>query len=818
MPSKDEPAVHLMRHLNRRLWLARLALAWESLWPVLWPVVGVAGLFLAIALFDVLPHLPGPLHALVLAGFAGALGYAGWRCIKGFSFPDDARARRRIERDSGLEHRPLAVLGDRIAGNPRDPVARALWQLHRRRVLAAITSLRVALPSPGLPARDPYALRAAVLLLLVIAFAAGHTDAPGRLARALVPEIGGDVSGGNLLAQLWLTPPPYTGLPPVFLQYPDPGSAGPARAIVVPAGSSVMALLQGTTSTARLKLGSHTAEFSAIGDGSQKAEDTLATGDSLTVTISGSNFASWPLQVVADAVPSVRFTEPPQGDDNGRLRLTLEASDDFGIAKVWVEVRPVDRPTIEPLTVELATPLSRRPGGTVSPRAGGTTQTISARQDLTAHAWAGLPVTLTPVALDGANQRGAGEPLNTLLPERIFTHPVAKAIVELRRKLGPSTPEVAQAMWSLDQLAAAPEAFGHDTVVFLQLRDARARLRHGRDSARLDQVRDQLWQTALRVEDGDKGIAERNLAEASRALEEALERGASPEELDALMNQLQQAMEHYLEALAQEMQRKGMADMPMDPNAQTISPEELAGMLEQMREMAKLGSRDAAQQMLSELRNMMDSLRTGMQGGGMSPQMRQAQQAIQDLSAMAREQRQLMDQSFRQAQQPPKSGDRAANQQGATQQDELRRRLGDTMRSLGESLGDIPQELGNAEQSMRDAAGRLGQNDPGSAAEAQGQALQGLQQGAQAAMEALSQQMQQGGAGMAGMQNGGGLRRDPFGRRQRNPLADDGSVHIPDESEMHKAHDVLDELRRRAGQPDRPRTERDYLQRLLQTF
>ena len=53
-----------------RLGLARGALAWEQIWPAFWPAVGIAGLFIAIALFNVLPSLGGWLHALVLLLFA----------------------------------------------------------------------------------------------------------------------------------------------------------------------------------------------------------------------------------------------------------------------------------------------------------------------------------------------------------------------------------------------------------------------------------------------------------------------------------------------------------------------------------------------------------------------------------------------------------------------------------------------------------------------------------------------------------------------------------------------------------------------------
>ena len=70
--------------MARRLWLARLCLAWESLWPALWPAVAIAGIFLVAALFNLWSRVPGSLHAAALLlfaiGFILALiqGLRGW--------------------------------------------------------------------------------------------------------------------------------------------------------------------------------------------------------------------------------------------------------------------------------------------------------------------------------------------------------------------------------------------------------------------------------------------------------------------------------------------------------------------------------------------------------------------------------------------------------------------------------------------------------------------------------------------------------------------------------------------------------------------
>lgn len=75
-----------------RLLLAWAALLWERLWPAFWPVTAGAGIFLAIALFDLLPLLPGWLHAGVLAAFAVAFAVACRRGFAAFALPGRAAA------------------------------------------------------------------------------------------------------------------------------------------------------------------------------------------------------------------------------------------------------------------------------------------------------------------------------------------------------------------------------------------------------------------------------------------------------------------------------------------------------------------------------------------------------------------------------------------------------------------------------------------------------------------------------------------------------------------------------------------------------
>jgi len=157
--------------------------------------------------------------------------------------------------------------------------------------------------------------------------------------------------------------------------------------------------------------------------------------------------------------------------------------------------------------------------------------------------------------------------------------------------------------------------------------------------------------------------------------------------------------------------------------------------------------------------------------------------------------------------------------QGSRQRQEaLRRQLGDMMGRFNDMTGSIPDSLGNAERFMRDAERGLGQGDLNSAERAQRQALDALQQG----MQDLAQQMQGDGSGTEEgslAQDPQNPQRDPLGREGNYGRAvDDRGVTIPDQPARQRSREILEELRRRAGDGNRPKFELDYIERLLRQF
>ena len=816
----DSDAVRFAPRVERRLALARAALFWERLWPAAWPAVGVAGTFLALALLDPWDYVSPWLHAAVLAVFALAFVVALWRARRGLGVPPRAAALRRLERDSGFAHRPLATLEDQPAVADASPEMQAVWRVHQARMRALLDRLRLRLPSPGLVRVDRFALRGLLLLVLLLGFGMAGDGVGERLRRAVEPGLGGPPPAPPRL-DAWINPPPYTGQAPVLVTR----EGAPATQLKVPVNSTLLARVHGGRGVPELVLEGSRTPFQSIDPQNHQLSTELHVGGRLAVSQNGKELGAWPLEVVPDLPPTVALVKEPAATNRAALRLEYEAKDDYGLAKVTARmVRDGAPPDEAPLEIDLS-----KPGGN-------TRQLHDTRfEDLTAHPWAGLDVSLTLIAADSVGQTGQSEVAKLTLPERKFKHPVARAIIEQRKKLAREPEKAQQVVDGLDAIALAPEAFFDDLGAYLNLRAATFRLKGAiayppSRPRQVAEVQDILWRTALKIEDGDLSQAERDLRQAQQALMDALNRNAPDEEIQRLMDELQQAMQRYMQAMAEQLMQqlqRGEAVPQFDQNTQRMQSQDLQRMLDRARELARSGARDAAKQLLSQLQQMLENMRMGL-----APQMQpgnESGQMMQELGDLMRKQQQLMDRTFRQSQrgqsQQGQQGQGQGQQPGdmAGEQEGLRRQLGELMRRLGEGMGQIPDPFGRAEQFMRDAQRQLEQGRHGQAVGPQGEALDQLRSGAQEMARSMQNQMGEGeGFGPppdAYNRFNPSRDMDPLGRNVPGHGMDTGDrVEIPDKADLQRARDILDELYRRSGDRSRPPVELDYLDRLLRRF
>jgi uncharacterized protein (TIGR02302 family) len=392
-------------------------------------------------------------------------------------------------------------------------------------------------------------------------------------------------------------------------------------------------------------------------------------------------------------------------------------------------------------------------------------------------------------------------------------------------------------------------------------------------------VVDQLWSTALRIEEGDLPEAERALNAAQDALMQALKEGSSPEEIKRLVDELRSALSRYLQALASQQQDKGNMSPQGEQNGdQLVSQQDLDKILQNIQNLAQSGSKEMAERMLSELKDILDRLQTG--NFAENAQQQRASRMMKDLSDIVSNQQRLLDDTFAaQRQQGAANGDSqefevsppgqpmefgpgmsmsplfeempgeaqqgfmkgqgesggqggpreggqleigpqpqgqpsGQNPQLGQRQQELRDRLQSLIDRFRIEGGEAPDEFTGAQEAMGDAKDAISEGNLERATQQQSLALDRLRQGAQS----MAEQMMDNGEAQAG-QGPGNNGRDPLGRPDRSNRPDLGlSVQVPDEIDVQRAREVLDELRRRIGDPSRPAVELDYLERLIKPF
>src|SRR5215475_866500 len=157
------------------------------------------------------------------------------------------------------------------------------------------------------------------------------------------------------------------------------------------------------------------------------------------------------------------------------------------------------------------------------------------------------------------------------LPERPFSKPVARALVEQRRILALDADAQASVLTALDALTLAPERFNMETNVYLGMRSIFWQLARAKNDDQLRDVVARMWDMAVHLEDGSVSDAEQALRAAEEALRQALERGASDEEIKRLTDQLRAALDKFMQALAEQL-RKNPQQLarPLDPNTRTL--------------------------------------------------------------------------------------------------------------------------------------------------------------------------------------------------------------------------------------------------------
>ncbi|WP_339693836.1 DUF4175 domain-containing protein [Celeribacter baekdonensis] len=821
------------------LWLERIG---QAFWPFFSILVGFCGVAL-LGLHDLLPALA---RTLVLAGVAMALvaslGVGLWR----FRRPARRAALARV--DATLPGQPLQALTDTPLVGADDPASNSLWTAHRARMLIRLNGIRAVGPTLRLSAADPYALRLMALTVL------GMGGLFGSLEQARTTtdlgRSGPDIAAGPNW-EGWVQPPAYSGKPTLYL--------GDLKdEFDVPKGSTVTVRFYGEAGVLTL---SETVSGEPI-TGTSAAPD-FAVRQPGEIEIDGPTGRLWDVALQPDAAPTAELigamTRAPSGETRQNFRLT----DDFGVTRAVLTI------TRDPEAVEkrygYVLPPEDRPALEVSvplPQIGDRREIEGMiGENLAQHPFAGLPVQISLTAWDEAGQASEEAIGEAILPTRRFFDPLAAALIDVRQELLWNRENAARAAQVIRAVTVDPTQLFDDMRHYFRVREVVGVI-EGREGtlsdAQLTDVAGALWEIALLLEDGQLKDALERLHRAQERLSQAMRDGATPEEIQKLMQELREATRDYMQQLAEQQGEQGDGtDMPDQgqQDGQQITGDQLQQLMDRIQELMEQGRMAEAQQLLDMLAEMLENMRvTQSEGQG------QGGEGMQGLQDMLRDQQQLNDDTFSDLQeqfgggQPRgergEQGDQGESQtqgeqpqtgegqdgkgQGtepngqslAERQQALRDQLARQRQSLNGAGGGDEEGLGGAldraDRAMDEAEEALGQNDLSGALDSQAEAMEALREGMRQLgdQQAQSQQEQEGQQGEAGGQSGSDpMRRDPLGRAAGDTGRFGSDEQLYEGEDVYRrAEELTDEIRRRSAEQDRPEDERDYLNRLLDRF
>ena len=863
MTEKDSEGDSVARTIRWPLLLTRVGMVAEAVTRAFWPLWSFLFVALACLMLGVQDYLSwGWLWALASAFGLGA-ALALLHGARQFSWPSRTQALARL--DATLPGNPILAAMDRQAVGARDSASQAVWEAHQHRMRARLTSARPAGPDLRMSRADPFALRYVALLALLTAVLFGSVLRVQSVT-AMGPSGNAIASGPSW--EGWLEPPFYTARPAIYLNDIAAGS------LEAPEGSRVTLRFYG-------EVGALEVRETVSGRPLDGGEATQATARSFEVArsgrleIAGPGGRLWEIALIPDLAPELRRAGEIEVSYDGEMQLPFAASDDYGVAegraRMVLALEEVDRryglgrePEPRP-AIEVPLPM---------PIAGSRAEFEEILvENFSEHPWANLPVRLEMQVSDEAGQTGAVSPEVIDLPGRRFFDPMAAAIIDLRRSLLWNRENARDVATLLRAVSHRPDDIFRSSTDYLRvraiLRRVEALARVGLTDAQQAEIAQAMWDLAVRLEEGDLDDARERLERAQERLSEAMRNGASDQEIAELMQELRRATDDYMRQLSRQAQRDAEQDPDREmtqnnQNMMEMSQDDLQAMMDRIQELMEQGRMAEAQEALDQLRQMMENMQVTQGQGqqGQSP----GEQAMEGLAETLREQQGLSDQAFRDLQEqfnPGANQGQAQGNEGRSGQGEgrgaehgqgqgsgsegaqsgqgqegeagsLEENLADRQRGLRQELnrqrqnlpgagtepGEAAREaLGRAEGAMEGAEDALRNDDLAEAIDRQSEAMEALREGMRNLGEALAQNQQnQGQQGMADSADPG-QQRDPLGRSvgSNGQIGTDENL-LQGEDVYRRARELLDEIRRRSGDGERPEEELDYLERLLDRF
>lgn len=205
------------------------------------------------------------------------------------------------------------------------------------------------------------------------------------------------------------------------------------------------------------------------------------------------------------APPTISWVRQPQQSERGRMNMAFKVEASTPLRSLQVQITPIVKMSglqVEKDSRDVPTWLL-----------GQKIIQWDGELDLTASPLAGSAVTVEVVATDEDKRISRSSVVSLTLPERVFTHPLARAIYNLRKALRQEPDKRNEALRALATVLQQRNYFEGRELTLLTLRSAAVRIALDRSDEGLRSALDLLWHAASLFEQDQVRVADKIVPE-----------------------------------------------------------------------------------------------------------------------------------------------------------------------------------------------------------------------------------------------------------------------------------------------------------------
>jgi len=561
----------------------------------------------------------------------------------------------------------------------------------------------------------------------------------------------------------------------------------------IPEGSIINVEVKGYSSAPRLLTNGRNHKLGAIDGGGFSGSAEINSGKIIALKSPlGGSISNRKIELIKDTPPRPEFTSEITLSSNKRIKFDFKIAEEYGLNSLKLEgaIQPATGEAIYSKTVDI--PVKAVKDGFIIG---------SASIKIPSIRWYGNEITLKLKATDKKSQQGESESQLLKIPEITFKNQFAAKVnwqrILLEKPNDGMKPEPLIASHNIDLLSNIIGEYNANLRVFMGLRSAAYRLAYMRESdsdyhSNLKSAINLLADTAYYIEGGNS--PESDYDSAINQLLNAMRSGDSLKNLAILARELSKQAEQHLNNI--NITHVDEKDLPPELMQQIGSVDDI---ISQAFRLYAIGEKDKAMQLLEKLRSELEKAENEPTNPIEEAAMRDAIKAMHDLKEVAAKQKELADNAYE------NKNNTSQMQSLEEKQRDLLKQAEQISQQIQKSSSGTCSKLESAKNSMREGANSLASKEGEQAAKHGMQAYKNIMESLQNKQREFTQRF-----GKQFIMNGMGRNSGASGEQVY-----DNKMQIPEQNDMQKSREILEELYRRSRSHNPNKNEKDYLERLL---